>query len=48
MNLIVIGNGFDIAHGIDSRYSDFHKYLTNFESEPKLILPECPGFFFRR
>lgn len=25
--LHVIGNGFDIHHGIDSRYSDFQKYL---------------------
>lgn len=25
--LYVIGNGFDIHHGIESRYSDFQKYL---------------------
>lgn len=26
-NLIIVGNGFDIAHGIKSRYSDFRKWL---------------------
>lgn len=40
MNLVIIGNGFDIAHGINSRYSDFHKYLVSFESEPSSIFPE--------
>ena len=24
-NLFIIGNGFDIHHGINSRYSDYHK-----------------------
>ena len=27
--LYIIGNGFDIYHGIDSRYSDFKEYLSN-------------------
>lgn len=27
--LYIVGNGFDIHHGIDSRYSDFKKYLLN-------------------
>ena len=27
MKLYIIGNGFDIAHGIPSRYSDFYTYL---------------------
>lgn len=27
MNLFIIGNGFDIAHEIDSKYSDFKEYL---------------------
>ena len=27
MKLYIIGNGFDIAHGILCRYSDFYKYL---------------------
>lgn len=27
--LYIIGNGFDICHGIDSRYSDFQKFAYN-------------------
>ena len=23
MNILVIGNGFDLAHGLDTRYKDF-------------------------
>ncbi len=30
-NLIVIENGFDLVHGIQSKYSDFHKYLTEYK-----------------
>lgn len=26
-NILVIGNGFDIAHGLDTRYDDFIKYI---------------------
>ena len=25
--LFVIGNGFDLCHGVQSRYEDFHKWL---------------------
>lgn len=32
-NLCIIGNGFDIYHGIPSRYSDFKAYLSDVESE---------------
>lgn len=28
MNLLVVGNGFDLAHGLQTRYSDFLDYLT--------------------
>ena len=29
MKLYIIGNGFDIAHGIPCRYRDFYTYLKN-------------------
>lgn len=32
-SLYIIGNGFDIYHGIPSRYSDFKEYLSDVESE---------------
>ncbi len=28
MNLLVVGNGFDLAHGLPTRYSDFLEFLT--------------------
>ncbi len=28
MKLFVIGNGFDISHGIPCKYSDFYQYLN--------------------
>lgn len=37
--LFIIGNGFDIAHGLNTRYSDFMKYLNQFEIPPRLIAP---------
>lgn len=27
MNLVIIGNGFDLAHGLPTKYTDFHNYL---------------------
>ncbi len=27
-SLFIIGNGFDLAHGLKTRYEDFHKYLN--------------------
>lgn len=45
LNLIIVGNGFDIAHGIQSRYSDFCNYLCSFESPPKIRFPDFPDMF---
>lgn len=28
-NLFIIGNGFDIAHGLPTKYADFKKYLSD-------------------
>lgn len=35
-SLIIVGNGFDIAHGIKSRYSDFRKWLVS-KNQVRLI-----------
>lgn len=32
MNLFIIGNGFDSAHGIESSYEDFRTYVKQYES----------------
>lgn len=31
MNILVIGNGFDIAHGLKTKYTDFVEFLRSFE-----------------
>ena len=35
--LVVIGNGFDIAHGLHTKYSDFMEYLLSYEQKPEVI-----------
>lgn len=35
--LIIIGNGFDLAHGLHTKYSDFMEYLCSYEKEPEII-----------
>ena len=35
--LIVIGNGFDIAHGLPTKYSNFMEYLLAYESQPQFF-----------
>lgn len=40
--LFIVGNGFDIHHGIQSKYSDFKKYLKNNNQE---IVETIDGYF---
>lgn len=38
-NLYIIGNGFDIYHGLDTKYQSFAKYISQTDSEVyKLVL----------
>lgn len=37
MDLVIVGNGFDIAHGLPTRYADFMKYLTLYSVQPKVL-----------
>ena len=30
MNILVIGNGFDIAHGLPTKYSDFLNFIRKY------------------
>lgn len=32
-NLYIIGNGFDLYHGLDTKYQTFAKYLAENDSE---------------
>lgn len=38
MNLIIIGNGFDLAHKLPTSYCDFKKYLSSFEDGMKELV----------
>ena len=31
MNILVIGNGFDLAHGLPTRYDDFLTFVEEFK-----------------
>lgn len=31
MNILVIGNGFDLAHGLPTTYQDFLKFTDNYK-----------------
>ncbi len=39
-SLYIIGNGFDIYHGVSSRYSDFKKYLSGIDSDLHDLIEE--------
>jgi len=31
MNILIIGNGFDLAHGLPTKYTDFLEYVKEFQ-----------------
>lgn len=43
--LYVIGNGFDLYHGLSSRYADFYRYVE--ENDPDLLIELYSYFPFR-
>ena len=51
MNLFIIGNGFDISHGLSTEYKKFKTYLFNEGRFPKyevagLSLYNCLSDFY--
>ena len=36
MNILIIGNGFDIAHGLPTKYTDFLKYCRDYQGSGKI------------
>ena len=36
MNILVIGNGFDLAHGLPTKYADFLGFVERFENLKKV------------
>ena len=47
MNILLLGNGFDVAHGLPTRYQDFLVFLSNYRSflEGKAYDPIYKDFF---
>lgn len=43
MKLYIIGNGFDIGHGIPCKYSDFYTYL---ERNREDVLEEMGQYYY--
>ena len=37
--LIIVGNGFDLAHGLKTKYSDFINWYWNFVKEQLIKKP---------
>lgn len=35
MNILVIGNGFDLAHGLPTKYTDFLKFVESYKSSDR-------------
>lgn len=46
MNILVIGNGFDLAHGLPTTYGDFLKFVQNFQEYPKSNMTKDNTFYF--
>ena len=47
MNILILGNGFDIAHGLKTKYSDFLDYCeTKYKyTEPRNIDKDSNFYF---
>lgn len=37
MNILIIGNGFDLAHGLPTRYTDFLKYCRDYNKDKPIL-----------
>lgn len=44
MKLFILGNGFDLAHGIESRYFDFREFLV--ENQPSFLYEFESNYYF--
>jgi hypothetical protein len=36
MDVLIIGNGFDLAHGLETKYTDFLDYIRKEDSAKEL------------
>ena len=47
-NVLVIGNGFDIAHGLNTKYDDFIKWVRNFKGDYRVLAKQKGDDFCSR
>ncbi len=47
MTIVVLGNGFDLAHHLPTRYSDFLEFITTVKTDEELKDNECSRFIER-
>ena len=40
MNILVIGNGFDLAHGLPTKYTDFLDFIKEFQDFQQFQIPK--------
>jgi len=46
MNILIIGNGFDLAHGLDTKYTDFLQHCRRLPQESKIHTNLWLRYFF--
>lgn len=47
-NILVIGNGYDIAHGLETKYDDFINFIQRVEDDDSFIEDEADREFMHR
>ena len=47
MNILVVGNGFDLAHGLPTKYSDFLDFVKILDNCSKECLKREDDFYDR-
>lgn len=40
-NLVIVGNGFDLVHNLETKWSNFKEYLSQFDTELLYYLESC-------
>ncbi|WP_461868073.1 bacteriophage abortive infection AbiH family protein [Faecalimonas sp.] len=41
MNILIIGNGFDLAHGLPTKYEHFLEFVNTYENHKETLIPGC-------
>lgn len=41
MNILIIGNGFDLAHGLPTKYEHFLEFVNTYKKHKDILIPGC-------